>query len=331
MKVKVGINGVGRIGRSFLRAVLAAKAPVEIVAMNDLASIEQIAHLLKYDTVLGPNPHEIRIEGNVLHIGHMSVRTSQQRDITQLPWGEVGADVIVESTGIFTDAAKAAGHLQSGARKVLIAAPATGEDITIVYGVNHQKYDGNKHHIISNASCTTNCLAPMVKVLHDGIGIESGWITTIHAFTQDQNLQDGFHKDLRRARAAANNIVPTKTGAAKAIGLIVPELSGKLDGYSVRVPIITGSLVDFVVVLTRPATAQDVNDLFKAAAQGELKNVLRYTEDEIVSSDIVTNPASCIFDAGLTKFIGASSLKVMGWYDNEWGFSNRLIDVVQLL
>ena len=328
--IRVGINGLGRIGRNFFRAVLASQADIELVAFNDLGDAASIAHLLKYDSILGRLPQEVKVNEGELVIGGKSIKAFAERDPAKLPWGEVGADIVIESTGVFTDAAKAKAHLDGGAKKVIISAPAKNEDVTVVLGVNGDQYDPAQHHIISMASCTTNCLAPMAKVLNDSFGIERGLMTTIHAYTQDQNLQDGPHKDLRRARAAALNIVPTSTGAAKAIGLVLPELSGKLDGYALRVPVPTGSVTDLTATLARPASVEEINAAMKAAAEGPLAGILTYTEDPIVSADIVTDPASCIFDAGMTRVID-NQVKVIGWYDNEWGFSNRLVDLVKLV
>ncbi|MDG4771712.1 MULTISPECIES: type I glyceraldehyde-3-phosphate dehydrogenase [Micromonosporaceae] len=330
MTIRVGINGFGRIGRNFTRAVLASGADIQIVAFNDLGDTATTAHLLKYDSILGRLPHEVKASGDEITVGGQTIKALAERDPAKLPWGELGADVVIESTGFFTDATKAKAHVDGGAKKVIISAPAKNEDFTVVLGVNDGQYDPAKHTIISNASCTTNCLAPMAKVLQDTFGIERGLMTTIHAYTQDQNLQDGPHKDLRRARAAALNIVPTSTGAAKAIGLVLPELKGKLDGYALRVPIPTGSATDLTVTVGRETTVEEVNAAVKAAAQGPLAGILTYTEDPIVSADIVTDPASCIFDAGLTKVIG-DQVKVVGWYDNEWGYSNRLVDLVKLV
>jgi glyceraldehyde 3-phosphate dehydrogenase len=325
--VRVGINGFGRIGRNFYRALSAQGADVEVVAVNDLTDNKTLAHLLKYDSILGRFPAEVGYDEENILVGGTPIRALEERDPANLPWKDLGVDVVIESTGFFTKAADARKHLDGGAKKVIISAPATDDDITVVMGVNNGRYDPANHHIISNASCTTNCLAPLAKVLHDNWGIERGLMTTIHAYTQDQNLQDGPHKDLRRARAAALNIVPTSTGAAKAIGLVLPELKGKLDGYALRVPVPTGSATDLTVTLGSEVTVEDVKAAYRAAADGELKGYLTYTEDPIVSSDIVTDPASCIFDAGLTKAIG-NQVKVVGWYDNEWGYSNRLVDLV---
>ncbi|GAB2645342.1 type I glyceraldehyde-3-phosphate dehydrogenase [Kribbella swartbergensis] len=328
MTVRVGINGFGRIGRNFFRAVQASGADIEVVAVNDLTDNETLAHLLKYDSILGRFPGEVSATEDDITVAGHSIKAFAERDPANLKWADVGADVVIESTGFFTDATKAKTHADNGAKKVIISAPAKNEDLTVVMGVNHELYDAEKHTVISNASCTTNCLAPLAKVLHDAFTIEKGLMTTIHAYTQDQNLQDGPHKDLRRARAAALNIVPTSTGAAKAIGLVLPELKGKLDGYALRVPTPTGSATDLTVTVGREVTVEEVKEAYKAAAtEGALKGYLTYTEDEIVSTDIVTDPASCIFDAGLTKVIG-NQVKVVGWYDNEWGYSNRLVDLV---
>jgi len=329
--IRVGINGFGRIGRNFYRAVKASGADIEIVAVNDLTDTATLAHLLKYDSILGRFPEEVKAGAGEIIVGGKSIKVFADRDPANLKWSDVGADIVVESTGFFTDANKAKVHAENGAKKVIISAPAKNEDITVVLGANHELYDPAKHTVISNASCTTNCLAPLAKVLHDSFGIEKGLMTTIHAYTQDQNLQDAPHSDLRRARAAALNIVPTSTGAAKAIGLVLPELNGKLDGYALRVPIATGSATDLTVTLARETTVDEVNAAFKAAAEGPLKGYLTYTEDPIVSKDIETDPASCIFDAGLTKVIDGNQVKVVGWYDNEWGYSNRLVDLVKLV
>ncbi|NUR90497.1 MAG: type I glyceraldehyde-3-phosphate dehydrogenase [Nonomuraea sp.] len=330
MSIRVGVNGFGRIGRNFFRAVAASGKDFEIVAVNDLTDNATLAHLLKYDSILGRLPYEVKASSDEISVDGKAIKVFEERDPAKLPWGDLGVDVVLESTGFFTDAAKAKAHADNGAKKVIISAPAKGEDITLVMGVNDDKYDPANHTIISNASCTTNCLAPLAKVLNDSFGIQKGLMTTIHAYTQDQNLQDGPHKDLRRARAAAVNVVPTSTGAAKAIGLVLPELKGKLDGFAMRVPIPTGSATDLTVEVGRDVTVDEVKAAYKAAADGPLKGILTYTEDEIVSSDIVTDPASCIFDAGLTKVIG-NQVKVIGWYDNEWGYSNRLADLVELV
>jgi glyceraldehyde 3-phosphate dehydrogenase len=328
--VRVGINGFGRIGRNFFRAVQASGADIEVVATNDLMDNKTLAHLLRYDSILGRFPGEVTYDETSITVDGKSIRVFEERDPAKIDWAAVGADVVVESTGFFTDASQAKAHIDGGAKKVIISAPAKNEDITIVLGVNDDQYDASKHTIISNASCTTNCLGPMAKVLNDEFGIVKGLMTTIHAYTQDQNLQDAPHKDLRRARAAALNIVPTSTGAAKAIGLVLPELKGKLDGYALRVPVPTGSATDLTFEAGRETTAEEVNAAVKAAAEGPLKGILVYTEDPIVSKDIETDPASCIFDAGLTKVIG-NQVKVVGWYDNEWGYSNRLADLVVLV
>jgi glyceraldehyde 3-phosphate dehydrogenase len=325
--VRVGINGFGRIGRNFFRSVRASGADIEIVAANDLGDVGTMAHLLKYDSILGRYPEEVSVVDGGIKVGDRTLRILAEKDPAQLPWKDLGVDVVVESTGFFTDATAAKGHIDAGAKKVIISAPAKNEDITVVMGVNHTDYDPASHHVISNASCTTNCLAPMAKALHDEFGIVKGLMTTIHAYTADQNLQDAPHKDLRRARAAALNMVPTSTGAAKAIGLVLPELKGRLDGYAMRVPLPTGSATDLTVELDREVTVEEVNGAVKAAADGPMKGYLTYTEDPIVSSDIVTDPSSCIFDAGLTKVFG-NQVKVLGWYDNEWGYSNRLADLI---
>ena len=327
MTVRVGINGFGRIGRNFYRAVQASGADIEIVAVNDLTDNASLAHLLKYDSILGRLEGEVTFSDTDITVNGTSIKAFAERDPANLKWGDLGVDVVVESTGFFTDANKAKVHVDNGAKKVIISAPAKNEDLTVVMGVNHEDYDPAAHVVISNASCTTNCLGPMAKVLNDEFGIVKGLMTTIHAYTQDQNLQDGPHSDLRRARAAAINIVPTSTGAAKAIGLVLPELKGKLDGFALRVPIPTGSATDLTFEAGRETTAAEVNAAIKAAADGPLKGFLKYTEDPIVSSDIVTDPHSCIFDAGLTKVIG-NQVKVVGWYDNEWGYSNRLVDLI---
>ncbi|WP_114560628.1 type I glyceraldehyde-3-phosphate dehydrogenase [Desertihabitans aurantiacus] len=330
MTVKVGINGFGRIGRNVFRAIVASGADIEVVGANDLMPNETIAHLLKYDSILGRFPGQVSADAESITVDGKKIRIFEERDPANIPWGELGADVVIESTGIFTDATKAKAHIDGGAKKVIISAPAKNEDLTVVMGVNDSSYDPASHHIISNASCTTNCLAPMAKALNDGLGIEKGLMTTIHAYTQDQNLQDGPHKDLRRSRAAALNIVPTTTGAAKAVALVLPELKGKLDGYALRVPVPTGSATDLTFEASRETSVEEVNAIIKAAAEGAMKGFLTYTEDEIVSKDIETDPASCIFDAGLTKVIG-NQVKVVGWYDNEWGYSNRCVDLAVLV
>jgi glyceraldehyde 3-phosphate dehydrogenase len=328
---RIGINGFGRIGRNYFRAALAQGADLEIVAVNDLTSPEALAHLFKYDSVGGRLKETIEVkDGNIVVNGNV-VKVLAERDPANLPWGELGVDIVIESTGFFTKAADAQKHIAAGAKKVLISAPASDEDITIVMGVNHNLYDNDKHNIISNASCTTNCLGPLAKVVNDEFGIERGLMTTVHAYTADQNLQDGPHKDLRRARAAAINMVPTSTGAAKAIGLVLPELKGKLDGYAIRVPVPTGSATDLTVTVSRETTVEEVNAALKRASESdELQGFLTYTEEPIVSSDIVGDPASSIFDAGLTKVIG-NQVKVVSWYDNEWGYSNRLVDLTELV
>jgi glyceraldehyde 3-phosphate dehydrogenase len=329
--IRVGINGFGRIGRNFWRALNAGgDRGIEIVAANDLGDLNTMAHLLKYDTVLGVLPEPVTVEGDTIHVGDKQIKILAEREPGKLPWGDLGVDVVIESTGRFTTGAAAKAHIDGGAKKVIISAPAKEEDITIVMGVNDEKYDPANHHIISNASCTTNCVAPMAKVLNDNFGIVKGLMTTIHAYTQDQNLQDGPHKDLRRARAAAQNIVPTSTGAAKATALVLPELKGKLDGYSLRVPVITGSITDLVVETGRDVTKDEVNGAFKAAAEGALKGILYYTEDPIVSSDIVSSPASCTFDSSITMASG-NQVKVFGWYDNEFGYSSRIADLTSLV
>ena len=330
MTVRVGINGFGRIGRNFFRAILASGADIEIVGVNDLTDNKTLAHLLKYDSILGRLGREVSFDEGSITVGGKSFRALAERDPGALPWKELGADVVLESTGHFTDAAKAKAHIEAGAKKVLISAPAKNEDFTVVLGINDGDYDPAKHHIISNASCTTNCLAPMAKVLLEEFGIVKGLMTTIHAYTNDQVILDFPHKDLRRARAAATNIIPTTTGAARAIALVIPELKGKLDGFAMRVPVPTGSATDLTVELGRETTKDEVNAAFKKAAEGALKGYLEYTEDPIVSSDIVTSPASCTFDAGLTTVQG-NQAKIVGWYDNEWGYSNRLVDLTTLV
>ncbi|GAA3353708.1 MULTISPECIES: type I glyceraldehyde-3-phosphate dehydrogenase [Saccharopolyspora] len=331
MTVRVGINGFGRIGRNFWRAATASDHDIEIVAANDLGDVATMAHLLKYDSVLGRLEQDVKVTDEGIEVGGKQIKILAERDPGKLPWGDLGVDVVVESTGFFTNAADARKHVdEGGAKKVVISAPAKGEDLTVVLGVNDDKYDGSQT-IISNASCTTNCLAPMVKVLDDTFGIQRGLMTTVHAYTADQNLQDGPHKDLRRARGAAINVVPTSTGAAKAIGLVLPELNGKLDGYAMRVPVPTGSVTDLTATVGKETSVEEVNAAFRAAAgEGKLKGVLRYSEDPIVSSDIVTDPASTVFDAPLTKVIG-DQVKIVGWYDNEWGYSNRLADLSALI
>jgi glyceraldehyde 3-phosphate dehydrogenase len=326
MTVRVGINGFGRIGRNFFRAVKASNADVEIVAVNDLGSLSTMAHLLKYDSVLGILPYDIKAVDGGISIDGKVLTVLQERDPKALPWGKLGVDLVIESTGIFTDREKAAQHLEGGAPLVIVSAPSNGADATFVYGINHGNYDPAKHKVISNASCTTNCFVPLVKVLDDAFGVENGLMTTIHAYTGDQSLVDGPHSDLRRARAAAINIVPTSTGAARATSLVMTEMKGRLDGTSLRVPVPTGSITDLVANLKKPASVEEINAAFNAAASGPLKGVLEYCTAPIVSSDIVTNPHSCIFDSDLTMSMG-SLVKVLGWYDNEWGYSNRLVDL----
>jgi glyceraldehyde 3-phosphate dehydrogenase len=322
--IRVGINGFGRIGRNFYRALVESGADIEVVGVNDLTDNKTLAHLLKYDTVLGRFGKTVEFDDDNIIVDGYKIRALAERDPANLPWGELGADIVIESTGFFTDATKAKAHIDAGAKKVIISAPAKNEDATFVMGVNNDQYDAAAHHIISNASCTTNCLAPLAKALNDAIGIERGLMTTIHAYTGDQNLQDGPHGDLRRARAAAQNIVPTSTGAAKAVSLVLPELKGKLDGFAMRVPVITGSATDLTFEAPKDVTVEEVNAAVKAAAEGPLKGVLEYVEDDIVSTDIVTNPHQSIFDAKLTKVIG-NQVKVVSWYDNEWGYSNSLV------
>ncbi len=330
MTVKVGINGFGRIGRNFYRAVVTSGADIEIVGINDLTDTKTLAHLLKYDSILGRLGKDVVAGDGEIVIDGKAIPVFAERDPAALPWGTVGADIVIESTGFFTNAEDARKHVTAGAKKVIISAPAKGEDITIVMGVNDADYDPATDVVISNASCTTNCLAPMAKVIDDAFGIERGLMTTIHAYTNDQNVLDYPHKDLRRARAAALNMIPTTTGAAKAIALVMPQLKGKLDGYAMRVPVPTGSATDLTVELKTPATKEEINAAIKAAADGPLKGILQYTEDPIVSTDIVTDPASCIFDSGLT-YTNGNMAKVVGWYDNEWGYSNRLVDLVGLV
>ena len=331
MTTRIGINGFGRIGRNYFRAALAQGADVEIVAVNDLTSPEALAHLLKYDSVGGRLSVSVDVVDGHLVVDGKTITVLAERDPANLPWAELGVDIVIESTGFFTKAAAAQKHIDAGAKKVLISAPASDEDITIVMGVNDELYEPASHHIISNASCTTNCLGPLAKVLNDNFGLERGLMTTIHAYTADQNLQDGPHSDLRRARAAAINMVPTSTGAAKAIGLVLPELKGKLDGYAIRVPVPTGSATDLTVTVSREVTVEEVNAALKAASETEqFKGILSYTADPIVSSDIVGDPSSSIFDSGLTKVIG-NQVKVVSWYDNEWGYSNRLVDLTELV
>ncbi|NKZ01162.1 type I glyceraldehyde-3-phosphate dehydrogenase [Nocardiopsis alborubida] len=330
MTIRVGVNGFGRIGRNFWRAVAAGGSDIEIVAVNDLTDTKTLAHLLKYDTVLGTLEGDVEVGDDFIRVGDKSIKVLAQRDPAQLPWSDLNVDVVIESTGIFTKAEDARKHIEAGAKKVIISAPAKGEDITVVMGVNDDKYDAAAHDIISNASCTTNCVAPMAKVLLDSFGVKQGLMTTVHAYTNDQVILDFPHKDLRRARAAAQNIIPTTTGAAKATALVIPELQGKLDGMAMRVPVPDGSVTDLVVTLEREVTKDEVNAAFKAAAEGPLKDVLVYTEDEIVSSDIVGTSPSCTFDSKLTMAFG-NQVKIVGWYDNEWGYSNRLVDLAKLV
>ena len=330
MTVRVGINGFGRIGRNYFRALLVSGADIEVVGVNDLTDTKTLAHLLKYDSILGRIGREVSQDGGSITVGKSSFKVVAEKDPAALPWKDLGADVVIESTGRFTDANAAKAHIAAGAKKVIISAPAKNEDITIVMGINDGDYDAAKHNVISNASCTTNCLAPMAKVLLEEFGIVRGLMTTIHAYTNDQVILDFPHSDLRRARAAATNMIPTTTGAAKAISLVIPELKGKLDGYAMRVPLPTGSATDLTVQLAREATKEEINAAYKKAADGPLKAILDYTEDPIVSSDIVTAPASCTLDALLTNVTG-SLAKVVGWYDNEWGYSNRLVDLTALV
>lgn len=327
---RIGINGFGRIGRNFLRAALAQNSTLEIVAVNDLSDPAGLAHLLKYDSITGRLNGAVSVEGDSIIVNGKSIKVLAERDPANLPWGKLGVEIVVESTGIFTDAEKAKKHIEAGAKKVIISAPATGEDATFVIGVNEHLYDPANHNIISNASCTTNCLAPLAKVFNDKFGIVNGLMTTVHAYTADQNLQDGPHKDLRRARAAALNIVPSTTGAAKAIGLVLPELKGKLDGFALRVPVPTGSITDLTLVSSQKVTIEEIKAAYKEAAAGPLKGILLYTEDEIVSSDIVTDAHSSIFDAGLVRVID-NTVKLSAWYDNEWGYSNRLVELTDLV
>ncbi|MEX2212336.1 MAG: type I glyceraldehyde-3-phosphate dehydrogenase [Gaiellaceae bacterium] len=327
MAVRVGINGFGRIGRNFFRSYLERRGDFEIVAANDIGDVPTMAHLLKHDSVLGNLTEDIEAGDGVIRVNGEELRILAERDPRALPWGELGVDVVLESTGFFTKREGAEQHLEAGAKKVVISAPATDPDVTIVLGVNDDAYDPDSHHIVSNASCTTNCVAPIAKILHDTFGIEQGFMTTIHAYTADQRLVDAPHEDLRRARAAAINLIPTSTGAARAIGLVLPELKGKVDGIAVRAPVPTGSVVDLVVRVSRETSVDEVNEAFRAASSGALKGILQHTEDPIVSTDIQKSPYSCIFDAPLTMANG-TLVKVFGWYDNEWGYSCRLVDVV---
>jgi glyceraldehyde 3-phosphate dehydrogenase len=330
MALKAGINGFGRIGRNVFRAAHARGADIDWVGVNDITDTKTLAHLLKYDSILGPFPGEIEFTDDALIVDGDELKVFAERDPAALPWAEAGAEVVIESTGLFTKRPDAAKHIEAGAKKVIITAPAGEPDVTLALGVNDDAYDPDNHHVISNASCTTNCLAPVAKILHDTVGIERGIMTTIHAYTADQNLQDAPHKDLRRARAAAANLVPTSTGAAKAIGLVIPELDGKLNGVAVRAPVITGSVVDLVCEVARPTSAEEINATFADRSDsGSLEGVIRYNEDPIVSSDIVTSPYSAIFDAPLTMVIDERLVKVIAWYDNEWGYSNRVVDLAQ--
>jgi glyceraldehyde 3-phosphate dehydrogenase len=329
MPVRVGINGFGRIGRNVLRAGLAKQTDIEWVAVNDITDNATLAHLLKYDSILGPYPGEIEVRGESLIVDGKEIKVFEERDPAQLPWSDLGVDVVLESTGFFTKRADAAKHLEAGAKKVVISAPATEPDITIVLGVNDDQYDKDNHHVISNASCTTNCLAPAAKVAHETVGIKHGLMTTIHAYTADQRLQDAPHSDLRRARAAAINLVPASSGAAKAVGLVLPELNGKLTGFAIRAPVITGSLVDLTFEASRETSVEELNEAFRSAADGALQGILRYSEAPLVSTDIVADPHSSIFDAPLTSVIDGTLVKILAWYDNEWGYSNRCVDVLQ--
>ncbi len=332
MTIKVGINGFGRIGRNYYRAIEACNADIEVVAINDLTDNHTLSHLLAYDSILGRLGHAVSYDDNSIAVGNHVIKAFAEKDPAKLPWGKLGVDIVIESTGFFTDATKAQAHIDAGAKKVLISAPAKNEDITIVMGVNESLYNAAKHHIVSNASCTTNCLAPMAKALNDAIGIECGLMTTIHAYTGDQRLHDAPHRDLRRARAAALNMVPTTTGAAKAVALVLPELKGKLDGYAMRVPTPTGSATDLTFIASRETSIEEVNAAVKAAAaSGPMAGKLVYSEVPLVSKDIETDQASCIFDAGMTKVINGKQVKVLGWYDNEWGYSCRLVDLTVLV
>jgi glyceraldehyde 3-phosphate dehydrogenase len=332
MPVRVGINGFGRIGRNVLRAGLAKETDIEWVAVNDITDNATLAHLLKYDSILGPYQGSVEVRGDSLIVDDKEIKVYEERDPAKLPWRDLGVEVVLESTGFFTDRDDAAKHLEAGAKKVVISAPAKNEDITIVLGVNDDQYDREKHDVISNASCTTNCLAPFAKVAHEAVGIKHGLMTTIHAYTADQRLQDAPHKDLRRARAAAINLVPTSTGAAKAVGLVLPELNGKLHGFAIRAPVITGSVVDLTFEAERETSVDELNDAFRAASErDDLKGILKYTEDPIVSTDIVSDPHSSIVDGLLTAVMEGTLVKVVSWYDNEWGYSNRCVDVLQKL
>ncbi|MFF2653738.1 type I glyceraldehyde-3-phosphate dehydrogenase [Streptomyces sp. NPDC058045] len=330
MTVRIGINGFGRIGRNVFRPAATRSAELEVVAVNDLGDVATMAHLVAYDSILGRYPEEVVAEPDAIRVGDRTTKVFAERDPRDIPWGELGVDIVIESTGIFTAAEKARAHIEGGAKKVIIAAPASGEDITVVLGVNDGDYDPERHTIISNASCTTNCLGVLAKVLHDAVGIDTGMMTTVHAYTQDQNLQDSPHKDLRRARAAALNIIPTSSGAAKAIGLVLPELAGRLDAFALRVPVPTGSVTDLTVTTRRGTTVEEVKEAYEAAAAGPYKGLLSYSTAPLVSTDIAGDPASCVFDAELTRVSGPQ-VKVVGWYDNEWGYSNRLIDLALLV
>ena len=329
MTVRVGINGFGRIGRNLFRAAKARNADIDFVAVNDLGDVETMAHLLQFDSVLGKYPEPVKTSKNGIKIGDDVLEVLSVRNPAELPWGDLGVDLVVESTGIFTSKAKASTHLEAGAPLVIVSAPSDGADATFVYGVNHKDFDPKKHKVVSNASCTTNCFVPLVKVLDDAFGIEQGFMTTVHAYTGDQMLVDGPHKDLRRARAAAINIVPTSTGAARATSLVLESMKGKLDGTSMRVPVATGSVTDFNAILSRDASVDEINAAYaKAAKSGPLKGIIRYAEEPLVSSDIVNDPHSCIFDSELTMSLGRL-VKVLGWYDNEWGYSNRMVDIIE--
>ena len=330
MTVRVGINGFGRIGMLTAKAAIESGNDVEVVAVNDLAPMEGLALLFKRDSVHGIYPGDVSVDGNILRIDDQEIKTFSERDPVQIPWGDVGADIVIESTGVFTNREGAAKHLEGGAKKVVISAPAKGADATFVYKVNHESYDTDNHQIVSNASCTTNCIIPMVKVLQDSFGIESGYMTTIHAYTNDQSLLDAAHKDPRRARSAPQNIVPASTGAARTAAVIYPDLEGKIDGMALRVPVPDGSITDFVARVSRETSVEEVNEAFKAAAEGELADVLEYADAPLVSSDIVGNPASCVFDSQLTMSTG-QNVKILGWYDNEWGYSNRTVDIVRFI
>lgn len=328
MTVRVGINGFGRIGMLVAKAAMSRDLGLEIVAVNDLMPMESLALLFKRDSVHGTWPEDVSLDGNILRIGDREIKTFSERDPAQIPWGDVGADVVVESTGVFTARDKAALHLEGGAKKVVISAPAKGVDATFVYGINHENYDAMQHEVISNASCTTNCIVPMVKVLMDNFGVESGFMTTCHSYTNDQRLLDMAHKDPRRSRAAAQSVIPTSTGAARAVGLVLPELQGKLDGISLRVPTPDGSITDLVARVSRETSVEEVSEAFREASKGNMKDILEYSDAPIVSRDIIGNPSSCIFDAPLTMVTG-QTVKILGWYDNEWGYSNRTCDMVR--